>query len=62
MDSLRLQLLGKFPGGEVELDSTLTQSSKAAEAKAVGDALNSKMDETALEALSNLEIKNLLKL
>ena len=37
-------------GGTVEVDATLTQPGKAADAKAVGDAIANKLDATALPA------------
>ena len=39
---------GEAGGGTVELDATLTDSTKAAQAKAVGDALEAKVDKTGL--------------
>jgi hypothetical protein len=40
METRRLQILGSLGGGSVELDTTLTKEGKAADAKAVGDALD----------------------
>ena len=38
MATKKIQIIGNW-GSNIELDSTLTQSGKAADAKAVGDAL-----------------------
>lgn len=43
METLETDPKAIVPGGSVELDTTLTQSGKAADAKAVGDALNDKL-------------------
>lgn len=40
-------------GGSVDVDTTLTQSGKAADAKAAGDAIGKKLDETALPTAIN---------
>lgn len=40
-------------GGSVDVDATLTQSGKAADAKAAGDALAEKLDKTALPTAIN---------
>lgn len=43
-------------GGTVELDTTLTASGKAADAKAVGDALNGKLDKSGGTLTGNLNL------
>lgn len=60
MSTKKLQIIGSLGGGaSVELDSTLTKSGKAADAKAVGDAIaNSQAnwdqtDETAIDFIKN---------
>lgn len=40
-------------GGSVDVDATLTQSGKAADAKAAGDAIGDKLDKTALPTAIN---------
>lgn len=40
-------------GGSVDVDATLTQSGKAADAKAAGDAIGEKLDKTALPTAIN---------
>lgn len=45
MATKKLQILGNLGGSNVELDSTLTQEGKAADAKAVGDAINSAVEQ-----------------
>lgn len=43
MSTKRLQIIGNLgTGSSVDIDSTLTQSGKAADSKAVGDALAQK--------------------
>ena len=49
VDPVQVKLpVGQGSGGNVELDTTLTQSGKAADAKAVGDALNKKLSADTL--------------
>ena len=43
MSTKKIQILGSL-GNNVELDNTLTESGKAADAKAVGDSLKSKIN------------------
>jgi hypothetical protein len=53
LSTKKLQIIGSL-GSNVEIDTTLAEEGKAADAKAVGDALVLKADQTSFNVLSGL--------